>query len=720
MAKQQDKSVDSLKRLIAPVLNNNAQAIDTTTIKRIDKLAAKYFDSYPDSTYYYGKLEIGLAKKINYNLGVANGTAKLAAVNTFRGNYTESAKNYNAALKIYQQFNNYKGISDSYNGLGHIQDFLGNYDAALQLYRKSLAYCLKTPSEIDEGHCYNLMGISYDSKGDLSKALDCYFKSLFIDIKYNNNRRAADKYSNIGIIMQELELYPKALTYYNRALALWQKAGDQQGISTGCLNIGDLYIIQEKYPQAIGYIRKAHAIFTRMNDSEGLGMVYYDLGLYNYFAGYKDSAKRYLNLALKSALKNKIRYNKAYAYQGLAKVYNLEKNYTLAYKYALQAQKTARQLNSLIAMTDATLQLSTALAGLKRFEEAYQQHRQYSAYKSDLRHNESINKVMLYNLEIDFNKKQRDLAYSQRKKELVYQQRLDKQRNENLISAAIIIILTIIILVYYNAKSKQQKINRLLAEKNKEIISQQEDLNAQATKLNELNILKDRLIGVLAHDLRAPISTLRGLFNLMTDASITAAEFIELTPKVFNTLEHTSDFLDTLLFWINSQVDASENKTKNFLLAGLVDRELLHLEDKLQQKNIIVQLALAPDAVALADPNPVRIVIHNFLTNAIKFSNRNGVLEISASLQGDEVEFCIKDHGIGMSPEYLNTLFKSQVISNAGTENESGTGMGLLFCKDLIQKQNGRIWANSSLGQGTELCFAIPAGTPAGNLFKNN
>jgi two-component system sensor histidine kinase/response regulator len=709
-AKPQDKGIDSLKKLIAPALKTAARGVDTATIKRIDKLAGRYFDSNPDSTVYYGKLEISLSKKINHTLGVADGTRQLAMVNTFRANYAESTKNYNIALKIYLQFNNLKGISICYNGLGRIQDFLGNYDAALQLYRQSLTYCLKTPSDIDDGECYNLMGITYDSKGELSKALDYYFRSLFIDTKHNYDLRAANKYSNIGIIMQELELFPKALTYYSRALTLWQKTNDQQGISTGSLNIGDLYVSQQKFREGIPYIRRAHAIFKKMNDIEGLSMVYYDLGLINYNAGKKDSAVYYLHSALQAATKSNINYNKAYAYQGLAKIYNLEKNYPLAYKNALAAQQTGKQLNSLIVLTDASLELSEALAGLKRFEEAYHQHQQYSAYRNDLKHNESINKVMLYNLEVDFAKKQKDLALSQHKKEQAYQQRLADQRNENIISAFIIVILIVVVLIYYNAKSKQQKINRLLADKNSEIITQQADLNAQAAKLNELNILKDRLIAVLAHDLRAPISTLRGLFNLMTDTSITPAEFIEMTPKVFNTLEHTSDFLDTLLFWINSQVDANQDKTKHFLLADVVTRELAHLHEQLQQKNITVQQSLPPDTTALADPNSVRIVIHNFLTNAIKFSNRDGVILISAQVQGAEVEFSIKDHGVGMSTDYLNTLFKSQVVSSAGTENESGTGMGLLFCKDLIEKQNGRIWATSNLGLGTQLCFTLPLG----------
>jgi len=320
---------------------------------------------------------------------------------------------------------------------------------------------------------------------------------------------------------------------------------------------------------------------------------------------------------------------------------------------------------------------------------------------------------MLYNLELDFAKKQSELADRQQKKEADYKKRIANQRSENLISAIIIVVLAIIVSVYYNAKRKQQHINQLLAEKNKEITRQQENLNAQAAKLNELNSLKDRLIGVLAHDLRAPISTLRGLFGLMTDENLSSEEFVKLTPKVFNKLENTSDFLDTLLFWINSQVDETKNKIVSFSLADLVSRELQHLEDKLQQKNLSIQQNISPKAIALADPNSVRIVIHNFLTNAIKFSNHDSVIEASARVEDQKVIFCLKDHGIGMSADYLNMLFKSHVNSSNGTDNETGSGMGLLFCKDLIEKQKGKIWAESVLGTGTKLCFTLPLGNTA-------
>ncbi|MBC7399979.1 MAG: tetratricopeptide repeat-containing sensor histidine kinase [Mucilaginibacter sp.] len=705
-AKQQNPPTDSLKKLVAASLKSSTKS-DTLTISRIDKLAHDYFASYPDSALYYGKIEIKLSKQINYKKGVADGLTHLADVNTFHGDYVTSAQNYNAALLLYQQVNNMHGISTSYQGLGYIQDYLGNYNAAIGLYNKSLALSLKIANEEDEAECYNLMGITYDNKGDYSKALDCYFKSLFIDIKRKDELSAANKYSNIGVIMQRLELYPKALNYYNHALAIWKKRADQQGISTACQNIGETLLAQRNLPDAIAYLRKASFIFHKLGDTDGISLVYYDLGLYNYYTNHTDSAIFYLNLSYNSAAKNKMLFNRANANIGLAMVYNLEHKYQQAYDHAIVAQATGTKLNSLSIKTDAALELSKALAGLKRFEEAYHQHELYAALKTDLKHNETVHKIMLYNLELDFAKKQRDLTEKQHKKEKLYQEKIDNQHNENLISATVIIILAIIAVGYYVAKSKQQRINALLA-------AQQADLNTQATKLNELNILKDRLIGVLAHDLRAPISTLRGLFNLMIDTSITTEEFTAMAPKVFNTLEHTSDFLDTLLFWINSQVDLAENKTTNFALTDIVNRELAHLDDKLKQKNITTQINIAADAIAFADPNSVRIVIHNFLTNAIKFSKRDGVIEISAWLEGDEgVAFCLKDYGVGMTTEYLNTLFKSQVTSAIGTENESGTGMGLLFCKDLIENQKGKIWAKSNLGAGTELCFMLPAGTKA-------
>ena len=133
------------------------------------------------------------------------------------------------------------------------------------------------------------------------------------------------------------------------------------------------------------------------------------------------------------------------------------------------------------------------------------------------------------------------------------------------------------------------------------------------------------------------------------------------------------------------------------------------LEEALKNKELQLKTDLAPGTSGFADPNAIRIVIHNLLTNAIKFSNRGGQITITA-VNGSENQliFCITDEGVGMDDECLAGLFKTQVNSHAGTENEMGTGMGLLFCRDLVQKNGGKIWAESRLDNGTTMCFELP------------
>ncbi|NNU33622.1 tetratricopeptide repeat protein [Mucilaginibacter sp. S1162] len=365
-AKQQDRSTDSLKRLVTASLKSSAKP-DTLIISWLDKLAEKYFESIPDSTTYYGNLQVKLSKQINFKKGVADGLAHIADVNTFRGDYEIATRNYTTALNLYEEIGYAHGICIGYRGLGYIQDYLGNYDTALTLYNKALRWCSKTADESDQAECYNLMGITYNNKGEFSKSLDCYFKALFFYTKHNNHLSAANVYSNIGLIMHQLEMYPKAISYFNKALSVWERLHDQQGISTGCQNIGETLIAQQRYSEAIKFLRRASVIFHRLDDTDGKSLVYYDLGLYHYYTKNLDSALYYLNLSLSTSANNKILFNRANANIGFALVYNLEKKYQQAYNHAIQAQNIGAKLNSLSIKTNAALALSKAPAGSKTF-----------------------------------------------------------------------------------------------------------------------------------------------------------------------------------------------------------------------------------------------------------------------------------------------------------------------------------------------------------------
>jgi len=702
-----NNNIDNADSLRSSANNNIA---DTATINRLNKLAEGYFRTNPDSAYLYAKKSIDLSKKINYSAGIARGLLQTGHVNYFNGKTEQARQDLDQATAIYKNLHDYKGLSACYISYGRMYTLLANYNLAFSY----LNLAIKANKNIndDDGltDTYKNIGSVYYSMGQLSSALDFYYKALFIAVQNHSTILSGEIYNDIGVVLQNMGVYPNALEYYKKALNIIQHENDLQGISTMSENIGEVLLAQSSYDNAIVYLNKALTIAKKQNDIDGLSSVYADLGLC--YAD-KNQAKlgiSYLDTALQLAEKYKFVYNQAYASIGLATVYNMQKDYKNAYKYAIEGQSLALKLRNLSVRANAALQLNKTLAGLGQYQQAYVLLNQYIALKNQLKDNESIQKLTSYNYELNFTAKERQMEQQQRVRDLLFQQKIHDQRLLNTIFIIITLAMIVTSVVYYRQKQKQKRINEMLADRNREVLQQKANIDEQAHKLNELNLLKDRLISVLAHDLRAPLSTLRGLFYLLQDNTISHKELVEMIPTVLKNLEYTSDFLDTLLFWMNSQMENFESSVKSFSLKEIVAYEIDHYQDQAALKGITLIDHVPNSLMATADPNSIRIVIRNLITNAIKFSKKNDTVEIYASPDDEQnILIRIKDTGIGIPPLQLAKLFKSKIDSKTGTNNESGTGMGLMFCKDLVEKCNGHIWVTTEQNVGTEFSFTVPA-----------
>jgi two-component system, sensor histidine kinase and response regulator len=699
--------VDSLKTLVAS--SKKEDETDTVYINRLNALAANYFESNTDSCLYYAQKGIELSRKINYKPGIANGLVEAAHANFFKGDFKVAEQNFNEAIGIYKNINDLAGLGNCYTLCGRMYNLLANYQLALNYLNLSLQINLKIGNDQSITNSYKNIGIVYYSKGELSKALDYYYKALSIAIKDHNTPYMAANYNDIGVVLQSMEAYPKALEYFKTSLKLFQGLKYLNGIGTVNQNIGEVMLAQKNYDRAITYLQKAIKIAQKQDDKDGLSSVYNDLGLCYANTHKPELSMSCLQKSLEIAQKYKIVYNEASTLIGFATMYNLRGDYINAYKYAIEGQNLAKKLGNLAVRSNAALQLNKTLAGLGRYDDAYKLLRQYIDLKDSLNNNESMQKLTSYNLELNFATKQHQLAQQQHEKDILYKQSIKQQQLINMIFLTIIIGMVTISIVYYRQKRKQQQVNLKLEEKNHEVLQQKTDLDDQAQKLNDLNVLKDRLISVLAHDLRAPLSTLRGLFSLLQDESITHQQLLDMIPGVLKKLEYTSDFLDTLLFWINSQMENFESSAKSFYIKDIVAYEAESYHEQAALKGITLIDSVPDNMLASADPNSIRIVIRNLITNAIKFSKENDTIEINAIQQEDNSHLItVTDTGIGMSDEQLNKLFKGKVNSKTGTNNESGTGMGMLFCKDLVEKCSGKIWVTSEPGQGTKFFFTIP------------
>ncbi|HTD98893.1 MAG TPA: tetratricopeptide repeat protein [Mucilaginibacter sp.] len=682
---------------------------DTSKINRLNRSASDKFASNPDSTLFYAQQSIELSRKSNYLPGLANGLLQAGKVHYFKGRSIEAIKDFDEAILIFKKLNDQDGLSACYIQYGRMYTLLAKYDRSLEYLNIALDINKKGKNERALADCYKNIGIVYFSKGQLSKSLDFYYNGLFIAVKNNYTILTAELYNNIGVVLQNMEVYPNALEYYKKSLKIFETTTNLHALGTLNENIGEVMIAQGDYEPAIVYLNKANSIAKKQNDKDGLSSVYTDLGLC--FANKKQYAKaiKYLDTSLRIAIKYKIVYNEAYAMIGFATVYNMQKQYERAYPYAIKGQQLGLTLGNLSIRANAALQLNKTFAGLGKISDAYRSLNEYIDLKNGLKNNESIQKLTSYNYELSFSVKQRLAAQQQRERELIYQQNMRTTRLTNLVFVTIILAMIVIVGIYYFDRRKHRRINRLLKIKNTLVIDQKTNLDEQSHKLNDLNNLKDRLIAILAHDLRAPLSTLRGLFDLLQDDSISHEELLSMIPSVLKKLEYTSDFLDTLLFWINSQMENFDRGVKKFRVGELVEKETQNLVEQATAKGISLIVNIEDEITGCADPDSVRIVVRNLITNAIKFCVGNDIIEISAKRNNQDILIQVKDTGIGMTPEQSRKIFRGKMESKVGTNNESGTGMGLLFCKDLIEKCNGTIWVNSEHGIGSEFSFTIPS-----------
>ncbi|MCS7019953.1 MAG: sensor histidine kinase [Cytophagales bacterium] len=251
--------------------------------------------------------------------------------------------------------------------------------------------------------------------------------------------------------------------------------------------------------------------------------------------------------------------------------------------------------------------------------------------------------------------------------------------------------------------------NLALQQANEELTAVNAKLEAQSHLLEELNRTKDKLFAIIGHDLRNPINSLLGLFSLLESGVIGSEEFMAFSEKLKANVERLHVTLDNLLIWANNQLWGIKAIPQRFSLHEVATENIRLLNQMAQAKNVSIHNLVPVEAHALADVEQIKLVFRNLITNAIKFTSTGGTITITASRQERHWQTDITDTGTGIPPDKLPKLFTSEFTSTSGTNKEKGTGLGLLLCKDFVEKNGGKIGANSTEGIGSTFFFTVPA-----------
>ncbi|MGA7722359.1 MAG: PAS domain-containing sensor histidine kinase [Ignavibacteriaceae bacterium] len=267
------------------------------------------------------------------------------------------------------------------------------------------------------------------------------------------------------------------------------------------------------------------------------------------------------------------------------------------------------------------------------------------------------------------------------------------------------------ITVRKQAESKIQKYlieldnNRQTLEKNAKELA---DLNS---KLEEINKNKDKLFSIIAHDLRSPFTGLLGFANILSNQyeSLSTDEIKNYLGQLNHSLMYVFKLLENLLDWSRMQTGKITFAPKCFNLELLIHRIVGIFQINASEKKINIEIRVSPFNSVFADEDMIDITIRNLLSNAIKFTRPGGKICIDTSLKNGMIEITLSDNGIGILPENLSKLFRiDENISTDGTARERGTGLGLLLCKEFIEKNGGNIEVVSKINEGSKFKFTLP------------
>ncbi len=585
----------------------------------------------------------------------------------------------------------------------------------------SLQNLLKEANQTDSAKYLLLIGEQYFIAENYSKSLDHFFPSLKRYEAKDDLDGIADASNNIGRVYYNMDNFEVALGYFSKALNYYEQIGDETSSGGVLNNLALIYYELDSIDLAIVNYQKALVIKEKFDDTLNIAAIYHNLGLV--YINQKNFSKAIENLVSSRNIFLELGHERhaANTANNIGLAYYKNARYNEALQYFKKALIEAKKVNSSFLIMDNYKYQADCYAKMGLFKSAYSFSNKYYVQKDSL-------------LNID---KEKEIAEIQAKysNEIKEQENnLLKKENETkeatirmqyLVGIGIIIISILagfFAVIYYRANQTKMKVNDLLIKQkvvilekndvlsklNKEISNQNKEILEQKKELEELNGIKDKLFSIISHEFRSPLNSLKGTLTLMKAGAISDSELEMISKDLTDKINSTSIFLDNLLNWAKSQMQGISARPVIVELKVLAEENIQLLKSLADKKKIRIKNKIPDNCKAYIDPNMMNLIFKNLISNAIKFSLKETVIEIYSEMNSKSHTISIKDSGVGISSKNIKLLFQLQSFTTRGTANERGTGLGLYITKNFVESNGGEIWVESVEGSGSIFKFTVP------------
>ena len=540
---------------------------------------------------------------------------------------------------------------------------------------------------------YKILGLAFLGQARYPDALDNLLDALKISEEMNDDAQKANVLNDIGYFYHAIRKYQKAIGYYDQAASLNKSLHHEQNEIDCRENVAECYISLNQFVTAKELVDILLKSARALNYQAGIADAYQNLGtIYAAYSKFDKALPYYLKaVPIYAAINDDM--NRLTTLNKVGKLYMQREEPTKAREYIQYAIDQSSRIGSADIELTGYLYLSKIDSMAGNFQGAMANFRRFTTLKDSI---ESAGKALkVEEIQSNF------LLKSQNKHISLLQKNMDRQdlkmKGKNTLIYIFLIFFVVVgflsvVLTYFYRQKKDAVLK----------------LEAKKEELEMLNGVKDKLFSVISHDLRSPLANLEAILSLMETGDLSTEEVVMLASQLTQNVQDTSNMLDNLLQWSKSQMQGIRPKHEKANLGLLVNDIIFFYRNQAEKKAITVRTFISEPSSTFADVEMMKLVVRNLLANAIKFTPTGGMINVEIKSTLQNVIVSIKDSGLGISENNKQRLFSNTSFSTAGTQDEKGTGLGLLLCRDFVEKNNGKIWVESQLGKGSIFSFSLP------------
>lgn len=604
------------------------------------------------------------------------------------------------AMVIAKRSENEKNIARAYRAIGRVFYNQGRYSSAIENYKNAFVHSQRIHDSVLLSTELDDLGRSYRRIGETKQALQYLQQGLDIASAAKDKEMVGEIYNNMAMVLNDSGDDSLALQYYQKSLAIAEEMKDTSSIILSLNNIGYQYFRLKNPRKEEEHYLKALALVEKTKDVKMYGITYDNIGSMWADKGETQKAFVYFLKALEYERKSGVKAYIAEELKSLTEICIKMKNYQMALKYANEGFKLSEEIQSAELRAVAAKNLATVFEKLRQFEQSLVYLKIANTISDSLNSIEKTKVVSNLASRYELTKKESEIKSLSLEKEM---QKTELQL-QNRIKYGLIIFLaivsTLLVVAIYQYRERQKA--------NEQLVVWSSAVDQKNKQLDNLNKVKDKIFSSIAHDIKSPLSSIQGLLGLMNTNLLTPEEFQNLIVELSARVNTTNSLLENLLNWSRNQIATAKANPVNTSMKQLSEECLVLYHTNAVEKNINFFNSISEEAMAYADEEMIRIVLRNLISNAIKFTKRNGEVKLSATADGNYLSVSIADSGIGISASDLTTIFGYEAKSTHGTAQEKGTGLGLILCKEFIEKNGGRIWVESTLNKGSVFSFTVP------------